>query len=193
MARVQIGKYAFGMGWLRGAIVGTAGVALAAGLALGVASAQDAIAGGGGALGAGSDPSASTFARPDQNATLGRLGGALTRIRLQPLRPLHQLVLERVTGQGSAAAQTGNVLLGRLADVEPGKATVVTAGGSSRDVLLTSSTKLPRRRPRSGDQVLVLGRGTPDGAYEARVIFVRPRGSGVLGGRGPAPPVRRFA
>ncbi|MGH2349982.1 MAG: hypothetical protein ACRDI2_24245, partial [Chloroflexota bacterium] len=53
-------------------------------------------------------------------------------------------------------------------------ALIRVARGEERLVRITSQTRLPARRPRPGDAILVIGRPTADGAFEARAILIRP-------------------
>jgi hypothetical protein len=136
-----------------------AGVAIGGGLLFGVATAAPAEP--------AEVPGAAT---PTAGATPSRPPPG---IRRRPRAPLHRLLLARLRGETpAAAASNARVLIGRLVRLGPDGAVVLTLEGP-RQVRVTPRTRLPARRPRPGDGVLLIGRSLPDGTFEARAVMAR--------------------
>ena len=68
------------------------------------------------------------------------------------------------------------MVLGRLLDLSESTATLATAGGQPVTVRVTPQTRLPLRRPRAGDGVLVVGQPEADGSWVARAVLLRRAG-----------------
>lgn len=167
MRRIVVAGRAIALGRFRTLTIGVAVAALAVALALGVASAADAPATAG-ATGAvppvgRTAPGAQTPLRDALPATLGQL----------PRRPLHKILAARLWGETPRTQPQGRVVLGRIVELGQETATIGGAGGQRRVVRLTPQTRLPARRPRVGDVVLVIGWPAPDGTWVARAVAVR--------------------
>lgn len=134
-----------------------AGAAIVGGLGLGVVTAADPA--GHAALATTAAPAAARGAGP------------------APARPLHKTIaglLRRRAGTTPAAAPDTRALVGRFLGREGDVALIRTAQGAVRQVRLTPQTRLPKRRPRPGDAMLVLGQSAPDGTFRARAVLLRP-------------------
>jgi hypothetical protein len=157
MATVRVGPLRLGAGGVRRLGASLGALAVAGGLWLGAAAAAG-------------QPAA------DPGAGAGRPAGAL---RLVTRRPLHQVIAAWLRPGGGAPAggaavgRAGRALSGRYVRPTPDGAVVVTGAGREVEVRTTPATRLPARRPRPGEPVLVIGRTLPDGAFEARAVFLR--------------------
>ena len=181
--QVQVGGRTMEIGRLRSLVSLLAGLLLGAGLALGVVSAAPN----------GSAPELTGFPQTPRAPLGPGAPGAAVR------RPLHQLLLPRLTGQAQRAGLPGRFAAGRVTEVDTtaGTVTIVvpntaiavpsatpppggTPGGAdvasalqTRVIRVGPQTRLPQQRPRPGDFVLAVGRPERDGSLTARSIAVR--------------------
>ena len=72
--------------------------------------------------------------------------------------------------RGAPIAAAGRIVSGRLVEFAGNTATIQTGNGQTRVVRVTPQTRLPLRRPRPGDAVLVIGQPARDGVFNARAI-----------------------
>lgn len=173
MQRIVVAGRAVALRLFRTLTIGVAVAALAVALALGVASAADATA--------TSDATAAVpplgrLAPGVQNQRWGALRLAPWRA---PRRPLHKILEARLWGETPRPQPQGRVILGRIVELGQDTATIGVAGGQRRVVRLTPQTRLPARRPRAGDLVLVIGRPATDGTWVARTVVVRRQREGT--------------
>jgi hypothetical protein len=111
-------------------------------------------------------PAASTPASP-----------VATAKRAAPRIPLHQLIAARLLGRRAGTQlprATQRMLIGRITAFPAGGATVQTASGQVVTIRANAQTRLPPRRLRLGDQVLILGTPQPNGTFLARAVLRRP-------------------
>ena len=172
MSRVVLGRLTFDFSLIRSLATLAAGIALGGGLALGIASASALMPND-----ASEAPPApqTTPATPPPTGASGPQtpSGAPSAAPVGPSlpRPLHQLLLARLRGAPPAAA--GRIVAGRLVEFVGSTATIQTVSNQTWVIHVTPQTKLPARRPRPGDTVLVIGQPARDGALTARAIAVR--------------------
>jgi hypothetical protein len=157
MAGLRLGPLRLGAGGVRRLGASLGAVAVASGLWLGAATAAG-----------------QPVAEPGPGA--GRPAGAL---RVVARRPLHQVIASwlRPGGGplpgGAAVGRARRALSGSYVRPTPDGAVVATGTGREVEVRTTPATRLPARRPRPGEPVLVIGRALPDGTFEARAVFLR--------------------
>jgi hypothetical protein len=65
---------------------------------------------------------------------------------------------------------------GGLLDLDGESATIAPGAGGPVTVRVTPQTRLPQRRPRVGDGVLVVGQPQADGTWVARAVLLRRAG-----------------
>jgi hypothetical protein len=169
MASWYLGPWRIGQGIARRAGLAGGFVALAGGLTLGVATAADP-----GTVGA----APATPQTPAGSAAPAAPASA--KVAPAPRLPLHQVIASRIGSRRPAAQSTAPVrpaqrlIVGRLTSFANGTATVQTAGGKVITIHAGAQTKLPRRRTRVGDQVVVIGVPGPNGTFLARAVLSRP-------------------
>ena len=172
MARITIGGVPVDQRLFQGIAALAAIAALAGGLALGVASAS--------ALPSSTLPPALPPSAPSGPGA-GQGGQPVPPARPVARRPLHMQIAARLQGQpeprGQVPSLPGVAVTGRLMEYDPatGSAVLALPQGQQRTVRITAQTKLPKRRPRPGDFVLVVGRRAPDGTFTARAVMARPQ------------------
>ena len=172
--QVRVGSRTLEIGRLRSWVSLGAGIALGAGLAIGVVSAAP--------NGSGSELAGlPQTPRPSQ---------AQSAVRVP--RPLHQMLLQRISGQEQRLALPGRFAAGRVTEVDSAGGTVTVAlvsyivlpssplGSPSGEVApptrvirVVPQTRVAQQRPRTGDFVLAVGRPERDGSLTARSLAVR--------------------
>lgn len=169
--QVRVGSRTFEIGRLRSWVSLVAGLALGAGLAIGVVSAAPH----------GSSPELTGLPATPRAPQAGDAPRAPIR------RPLHQLLLQRAAGQAQRTNSQGRFVAGRITEIDGNTVTVAlptaVAGPSAgatdaaaiqtRVVRILPQTRAPAQRPRTGDFLLAVGRPEADGSLSARAVAVR--------------------
>ena len=180
--QVRVGSRTVEVGRLRSLVSLAAGLALGAGLAVGVVSS------------APSGPAPELTGLPQMPR--GPQPQAAPRAAIR--RPLHQLLLQGVAGQAQRTGSQGRFAAGRVTEVDAAANTVTidiptgarsvgapaaTPGGSApaaempaiqtRVIRFLPQTRVPGQRPRPGDFILAVGRPERDGSLAARAVAVR--------------------